>query len=512
MGAWTERESCHGTARLRTRRANDRRGALGLRRCRQWLGLRRAAVVGPSRDGDGVAAVAVKSKMPAFPVGLYGMLLFALCWLTLPTVFAPLERLLVGASCLVPRVWAGAFGSPAQAAATDERQALAGLQASLRTRVEAADGDALQARFGREHAAVHCAVLAAQGSGRRSSRTTPVELVLDRSYAELADCEPFVTKGETLVGYLLQPGRGIASADRPEDPARVALLSHPSAAPLCAALSDAGGGELRMVLRPAAVVDPAPLRVDLWDDPYRAARLGRSGNEVRTLALAGDDAPLPDGLLVGSSVVWGYPQQGGGEALTLGVFVQPPFDPRALSSVVVWQRNPGEGRKLAASAKPLPPGATGLVYDLPGAAQGRHLLVVDGGAAAGAVVHEGRFVGLAHGLAFGCGLVTSFAASRHRWSLLLLPDEPMHPPEELDAEVIGAEANVATLRLRSARPAARGALPAGQLFTGSNGRDCPAGLWVGHAEPHPSERSWFVVVTSSAPGPRQVDVLRGGER
>jgi hypothetical protein len=37
-------------------------------------------------------------------------------------------------------------------------------------------------------------------------------------------------------------------------------------------------------------------------------------------------------------------------------------------------------------------------------------------------------------------------------------------------------------------------------------------LWIGHAEPHPSERSWFVVVTATAPGPRQVDVLRGGER
>ena len=78
--------------------------------------------------------------------------------------------------------------------------------------------------------------------------------------------------------------------------------------------------------------------------------------------------------------------------------------------------------------------------------------------------------------------------------------------------MIGADANVATLRLRSARPASRGPLPAGQLFTGSNGRDCPAGLWVGHAEPHPNERSWFVVVTATAPGPRQVEVLRGGER
>ena len=76
--------------------------------------------------------------------------------------------------------------------------------------------DDVQTRFGRDLRAVHCAVLAAQGVGRRSARTAPVELVLDRSYAELADCERFVTKGDTLVGYLLQPGRGIASADLTE--------------------------------------------------------------------------------------------------------------------------------------------------------------------------------------------------------------------------------------------------------------------------------------------------------
>ena len=47
---------------------------------------------------------------------LAGMLLFALCWLTLPTVFAPLERVLVGGACAVPRWWASWFGSPVAAA------------------------------------------------------------------------------------------------------------------------------------------------------------------------------------------------------------------------------------------------------------------------------------------------------------------------------------------------------------------------------------------------------------
>ena len=54
------------------------------------------------------------------------MLLFALCWLTLPAVFAPLERSLLGATCLLPRWFARLAGSPAMAAAPDlQRQRLA---------------------------------------------------------------------------------------------------------------------------------------------------------------------------------------------------------------------------------------------------------------------------------------------------------------------------------------------------------------------------------------------------
>ena len=36
----------------------------------------------------------MRKKPSAFPVGLYGMLLFALCWLTLPGAFAPLDELI----------------------------------------------------------------------------------------------------------------------------------------------------------------------------------------------------------------------------------------------------------------------------------------------------------------------------------------------------------------------------------------------------------------------------------
>ena len=54
----------------------------------------------------------MRRSRQAFPVGLYGMLLFALCWLTLPTVFAPLERWGLGLVSLVPELaasWRGTF-------------------------------------------------------------------------------------------------------------------------------------------------------------------------------------------------------------------------------------------------------------------------------------------------------------------------------------------------------------------------------------------------------------------
>ena len=59
----------------------------------------------------------VRKRSEAFPVGLYGMLLFALCWLTLPAAFAPVERILLGATCLLPRGVVLCFGAPVQAAA-----------------------------------------------------------------------------------------------------------------------------------------------------------------------------------------------------------------------------------------------------------------------------------------------------------------------------------------------------------------------------------------------------------
>ena len=461
----------------------------------------------------------MRRTSPAFPVGLYGMLLFALAWLTLPAVFAPIERVLVGASCAVGRLWTGWIAAPARDAspgATRRFQQLA-LELEQRLAAHAAAGAPPDWTAGLEP--IGCAVV---GVGRRGGGGgAPSELRLDHSHAELADCRVVVTKGDAFVGVLQRPGTGVALTDGPDDPARVVLPSHVQARPLHAEVCTDDGGWLRFVVRAAATVDPAPLRVELWDDPYRAARLDRTGLPVRTRQVEGTVSPVPAGLLVGTTRVWGYPRTADGDALTLGVFVAPALAPRALSRVVVWRpvrggADGGAGDTVAtatATATARTVRTPAFVGDLPGAVHGRHLLVGAGTIADGAAVeHDGVLLGTGRGLAFGMGLVTSFAASRHRWTLLLLPDDPTLPPEELSGEVVRVDGERVAVRvLETNGDTSAVAHRRGHLFTGSNGPHCPAGLWIGRATPARHHLAQLEVALLPTRGVRQVAVHRGRE-
>lgn len=448
----------------------------------------------------------MRERPRAFPVGLYGMLLFALCWLTLPAVFAPLERSLLGATCLLPRWFARLAGSPAMAAAPDlQRQRLA-LSEQLESRAARHDRADAGERLAAGFEPVSCAVLVAsrRGGGGRVS-----ELLLDHSHAELAACSPWVTKGETLLGWLLRPGFGAAAKDSPADPARVQLLNAAAAPPNLAGLQLADGGSLRFVVGPAAAVDPAPLRVELWDDPYRAARLQQDGLEVRTLPRSALDA-VPAGLLLGQTRVWGYQATADQQPLTIGVYVLPPFDAAALSHVVVWRPAAAATDRVAPAPFRSRRRVPGLVHDLPGAVHGRHLLLADASVPTGAaIVQDGLFVGTARGLWFGGGLVTSFALSRQRWSLILLPDAPDLAPIEMAGEVVDGEDERAYLRWRSADARVSPRLGAGYLFTGSNGLHCPAGLYIGRATPHADDPELLIVRSPLRPGPHAVEVIVG---
>ncbi len=446
----------------------------------------------------------------AFPVGLYGILLFALCWLTLPTVFAPLERIGLGAVSLVPHALARWSGTPVFAAESGEAARLAELTAELRARCR--EHDIAPGRtfvpIGLEP--VHCAVVSTGGRGGGGGE--PSELQLDHSYAELAGSALYVTKGDVLIGWLQQPGVGIAAADQPEDLARVALLNHRASRSVYAEAASDVGASLRMVVGPAGAVDPAPLRVELWDNPYLAARLNRGGQPVHLLELPDEDwlatAAAPPGLWLGRTRIWGYEGRQGEQPLTIGVFVVPPYEPRSLSHVVVWRRAAAGDASTALRHRRIP----ATLWQLPGGAEGRMLLAAAVGLPSGAaVVDAGRCVGITRGLAFGKALVTPFAESRQRWNLILLPRDRRARPRELAGHVEWAAGGAAVVRVRSDTvegPSTR--LPDGSLFTGSNGRDCPAGLYLGEARADRDALDLLVVRAPLAEGARAVEVLVEG--
>ncbi|MEY4830498.1 MAG: hypothetical protein RLZZ562_2294 [Planctomycetota bacterium] len=440
------------------------------------------------------------STRNAFPVGLYATLLLALCWLLLPELLRPVERTLLGVACLPHRAWSVLMGTPALASDRVERQRMRLFELEQGLRVRSASHDVERGRD-RMHSAldpVACAVLSAE---RRGGGGMPCELRLDRSYRDLAGCADVVTCGDALLGFLAQPGIGAAIADTPMDPARVLLLNHPESRTVAVSLALPEGGTLRCIAAPSSTVDPAPIRTTLHDDPYRAAKLGQSGIDVRTESL--DHAwigAMPSGLLVGRTRVWGY--EIGGEALTIGLYIEPAVDFRALPQVVLWQSVPGSvpprllPERIAAVASPLPDQSGGrwLVQgstDLPDGA---------------AVVQEGVCLGTLRSVAFAQGLCTPFAASRHAWSLWLLPDAADSAPFGIYGEVIYAAGSTAWFRPRGAFDP----MPVGSggafVFTGSNGTDCPPGLLLGRAEPDLQRQLWRITVPSLS-GAQHVEVL-----
>lgn len=452
----------------------------------------------------------MRRSQQAFPVGLYGMLLFALCWLTLPTVFAPLERIGLGLVTLVPEFAANWRGGPVHAAEPAVTARLSELSRDLQDRSSRHDIGRAARYVPAGWAPVHCAVIAT--GSRPGGGGQPSELVLDRSYAELQGCSVFVTKADVLLGYLVQPGSAFAGEDEPDDPARVVLLNHRGVRPVRAETIADNGAPLQMVVGPAAAVDPAPLRVDLWDNAFLASRLQRPRQLVQIVPSGDDSEQPPAGLWLGRTLIWGYPSAPDQAPLTIGVYVTTPFEARSLSHVVVW-RQQGAAQQ-SPRARQLVRRVPARLWDLPGAAGRRYLLAADESLPSGAaVVHQGVCVGVTRGLSFGNALVTSLLGSRRRWNLILLPADAAARPRELSGEVVRTEQGVAWLLCRGDTYDGYAAdLPRGYLFTGSNGPGCPAGLFVGAARQGREPDELEVTIPGDL-GPRDVEVLvAGGER
>lgn len=442
------------------------------------------------------------SRQRAFPAGLYGLLLLALCALTVPALGRPIENTLLGAVACWPGRLAGWLQSPVRAAAdpaTAER--LVELGADLVQRMAAADFAGAPPEWLADCTPVVCQVLAVDRPGGGGE---PSELHLDRAAGELTEALPFVTKGPALVGFLAAPRSGADPTRAATHSARVQLLHHPSAPAVAGELVGEDGVRLQLVARPARPADPAPLRVELWDDPHRAATVDRKGLAVFTAALPGAVRQPPPGLRIGSTVPWGYERIDGARALATGVWLELPYAPRALATVVVWL--PGRARSV-----PPPRGAVQVeaqLRELPG---GRLLTLAAEGAVAdgGAVVVDGWCLGRATGHAFGVGRVTPFRHSREPWGLLLLPDDPSLPVVELRGAVVGELDGAVLVRCEPLPKSAAATpwLPPGHLFTGCNGPHCPQGLLLGRAAPVARDPELLQVVVPAAPAVATAAVL-----
>lgn len=272
-----------------------------------------------------------------FPPGLYSLLLLGCVGLLFPAVMAPVERATLGVVALPLRAHGLLAPRPVIAAESAQK-----VSDQLTDRLEGAlERDMLLGAAPLEALGWqpwHCRVVGWQmdRSGRRVEG-----LVLDRSAAELAHFEPWVTYGGSLVGVLVQAPE-VAGAGDPEGNAgtdqrrgEVRLLHHPKASPLAVAIESPtpGAAPLLAVASRTPLPDPWPLGLELWEDPYRGLKLDTPGLAVRTASVPGrvDPGP-PPGLLVGHTQPWGY------EGLSIGMFVAPEPAGRRLPAVVVWRR------------------------------------------------------------------------------------------------------------------------------------------------------------------------------
>lgn len=326
----------------------------------------------------------------------------------------------------------------------------------------------------------------------RESRKGPSgrvdELVLDVKVGELRQAASLVTVGNCFVGHLSLRGDD-------QDRARVRLLSYhdrrdaknfalrvgqPAPPPRVAAQVPCremdAQGTLHFLVEPSRSVDPWPLRCTLLDDSYLASRLRRSGAFVTTSAQS-DDPDVPAGLEIGRLMIWGYPSRG----IPVGLFVKPSVDPQGISAVTVW-RPAGDldqarlepehvGRflpvRLSRYPAPRPVGVRWLVTSMAGAT------LPDGAA----LIDRGRFLGRLHAPWAGQSLVTPFAASTRTWTLLVKSAAGV--VTQVVGRIVGKEPD-GRLRIDLESPAA---IEAGELFTGSNGGQCPAGFYIGKVSP-----------------------------
>lgn len=421
-----------------------------------------------------------RSTRHAFPVSLYASLLVALLFLVRPDASRWLQSSCAAVQCLPLRVPGLLAAHPVHAGDGAAEPGEAEAHVARLNTARAAVAAVRPSGIGTEWHPVPVAVRERRvGRGEIAS-----ELVLAVERRALGAAAPFVTIGDTLVGFLDEravPGPDDAFAGA----ARVALLHHrergrsPRRVP---ARIDDEGGPLGVVVEPATAIDRWPLRCVLPEDPYRAASLPAVDQPVRTTGLADDPlGPLPPDLAIGWLRVYGY-EEPSGEVVPIGLFVEPMLSPDAIHSVVVWTARPVSARELA-DDRPAAELVPVLSTRLPVASAVRERWFVstrEFGSAwlrSGAALLAGaRLVGVLDAAGLGYGMAAPFGQPGRDWPLTLLPDDG-GAPIDLVARAVSRRGELVSLAL--AAPVAE--LVRGHAFTGTGGRDLPPGLWIGAA-------------------------------
>ncbi len=441
----------------------------------------------------------IRSTQRLFPTGLYATLAVAACCMLVPSGPRRLQGWLAVASTAPARVWA-AVAQNAHAAAG--MPAIDAAQASLRRRLtDAAIASGTQWRAP-GFQPVPCRVV---DRGARGHGGLPATLTLDRPRRSLADCEPWVSSGDALVGFLAPAG------DDPTAAATVQLLwgrprgGAPRRVP---AVADAAGAELAFVVEPAGEIDPWPLRCRTVRDPYLLSQLRHGGQPVRTAALPEDPLGwLPPGMQLGRLQLWGYPGLG-----AIDVFVDPAVNAAALSMVVVWRPGPAQPAPLA-DAAPVTVPVRRLSLPSPLGKDSRWLLLATGErhVRAGAAVLAGDWLaGIVDGAGRGTATATPLAFCRRPFAATLLPDAVAAQPVDLVVRVLAIETETASgFHVRIERVSGGGALQPGLLFTAANGLAFPPGRAVGRVTGTPDR--WWLAAPRPPAAALRVVCATGGE-
>ncbi len=416
-----------------------------------------------------------------FPVGLYAGLLLALIALRRPDLVARVEASCLGALALPLRAYGVVGGRPVVAAVLPELVDVPSHELDRRLAVVAR---ARPTQIPAEFQPLFCNVIEAREPGAAGR---PSVLVLDRTWSEIEGCEPLVTYGETLLGFVGRPGG--RRQDWRQQQVRVELLHFrrrnrpPRRVPGFVSLAD--NRRLAFLIEPAAAIDTWALRCSLLDDPYLAASLDQDGLEVRTAPRIDDPfGSLPSFLRIGRLQVFGYTVRE--QFLPIGLYVAPEIEPGNLISVVLWRR----GGVAVDRCAPLELGEVVPVRALrlpapPPTGERCLVLAADSGATLrpGAALVWGRHL-VATLVSAGSGLavVAPFGEPGQKWRLVALAAKTDRDPTGFSARAVARRelpSGRREVRLRVTSPSGLRLPQRGELFSGAVGRDCPSRLWIG---------------------------------